>query len=128
VERGLRHAAATAMLVAVMAAVACVTPSAHASGLVFEGAHKQKWPRYAGDYAFEGSDGGYWALGTACSRDIRDEQRKATRPLEALNLAGQVQYQCLLRMDSTGTAVNQRQLFHPSEHNITCGIDVGSGL
>ena len=171
--------------VAAMAAIACVTSLARASGLVFEGAQtiyppgrtdtnpfespsvraasvsrdgalllagstddlhslyvrlkpdgslawvrtfEQKWPRYAGNYAFEGSDGDYWGLGISYSRDIRDEQRKATKPFEALNLAGQVQYQYLLRMDSTGTAIAQRQLFHPSEHNITCGIDVGSGV
>jgi hypothetical protein len=88
----------------------------------------QAWPVYGGSYLFEGSTGGYWGLGIAHSRDIRDEVKRATKPLEWSNLTSQVSYQYLLQMDSSGSAIAQRQLFHFSEHNITCGLDVGDGL
>jgi hypothetical protein len=88
----------------------------------------QKWPVYSGFNAFDSSDGGYWGIGYAYSRDIREDRRKETNPLKRREIEDQTSYQYLLKMDSSGEPLKQSQLSTIQTHNITCGIEVDNGL
>lgn len=88
----------------------------------------QNWPVYSATYSFNSSDGGYWGIGYAYSKDVQQEIKAAHKPFAWLDIVRNVEYNYLIKLDHQGNPLQQKPLVTDEYHDVTCGIDVKDGL
>lgn len=90
----------------------------------------QGWPAYGASFGLDAMDGGYWIVGLAYSRDIRQELKEsaAGKARPWFDITKEVAYDYLLKLDPKGAPVWQRRASEGYSHHIYCGAETDDGL